>query len=83
MSRIEASLLQARCMRLYLQLFPFAPFAAHVWVLRHNLTCLCLLARRDCRGDRLPAGHAGPLSLALGPTGRIVVPDGDGLTQVQ
>ena len=26
-------------MRLYLQLFPFAPFAAHVWVLRHNLTC--------------------------------------------
>ena len=39
MSRIEASLLQARFMRLYLQLFPFAPFAAHVWVLRHNLTC--------------------------------------------
>ena len=80
-SPTEASLLQARIMGLDLQLFPFAPFAERVWALRHNLTCYdawyvaiaeaicCPLVTLDRR-----------LSLAPGPTCRIVVPDGDGLT---
>ena len=79
-SRIEASLLQARIMRLDLQLFPFAPFAGRVWALRHNLTGYdawhvavaeatgCPLIKLDRR-----------LSLAPGPTCRIVVSEGNGL----
>ena len=80
-SPTAASLLQARIMGLDLQLFPFAPFAERLWALRHNLSCQdawyvaiaeaigCPLVTLDRR-----------LSLAPGPTCRIVVPDGDGLT---
>ena len=83
-SRIAASLLQAHIMRLDLQLFPFAPFAERVWALRHNLTCYdawyvavaeaigCPLVTLDRR-----------LSLAPGPTCRIVVPECNGLTHGQ
>ena len=71
-------------MRLDLQLFPFAPFAERVWALRHNLTCYdawyvavaeaigCPLVTLDRR-----------LSLAPGPTCRIVVPECNGLTHGQ
>ena len=84
MSRIEASLLQARIMRLDLQLFPIAPFAARVWALRHNLTCYaaCHVAIAGATGCPLVTLDR-RLSLAPGPTCRIAVPDGDELTYVQ
>lgn len=67
-------------MRLDLQLFPFAPFAERVWALRHNLTCYdaWYVAVAEAMGCPLVTLDR-RLSLAPGPTCRIVVPEDNGL----
>jgi predicted nucleic acid-binding protein len=75
-SRGEATCAYGDLLRLDLELFPFAPFAQRIWVLRHNLTCydawyVALAEALDCPLATLD--HR--LSRAIGPTCEVIVPD--------
>ncbi len=74
-SRAEANLAQGDLLHLDLEVFPFAPFAERVWVLRHNLTAydawyVAVAEALDCPLLTLDR----KLGRGGGPTCEIVVP---------
>ena len=75
----QAAVAQRDAMRLHVETFPYAPFAARVWELRRNLTAydgwyVALAEALDCPLATLDRR----LARSSGPACEIIVPAGEG-----